>query len=157
MRTKNALPAAENAASPTVIGKGIKLEAAKLSGTESVIIDGIYLGDVDLDGFLKIGETGSVIGNIKAKQIEIAGKVKGVVVCDGTVHLTASAYVEGGIATQSLKTDEGARINGQCRMVNDQTETLTLELLETEGKLNFNFSELSDAFIPDKGLPISPF
>ncbi|MDR0293714.1 MAG: polymer-forming cytoskeletal protein [Oscillospiraceae bacterium] len=140
-------------ASTTVIGKGIKLEAAKFTGSDTVIINGTYLGDIDLDGFLKIGETGSVIGNIRAKQIEIAGKTKGVVICDATVYLTATAYVEGGIATQILKTDEGARINGQCRMVNDQTETMSLELSEIEGKLNFDFSTLGDALIPDKGLP----
>ncbi|MDR1668740.1 MAG: polymer-forming cytoskeletal protein [Oscillospiraceae bacterium] len=143
----------EPSSSPTVIGKGIKLESAKLSGTETVVIDGTYLGDVDLSGFLKVGETGSVIGNIKAKRIEVCGKVKGIVVCDGLVHLTSSAYVEGGIAAQTLKTDEGARINGQFRMVDEHSEAATIELLEAEGKLHFDFSQLGDAMIPEKGLP----
>ncbi|MDR1693453.1 MAG: polymer-forming cytoskeletal protein [Oscillospiraceae bacterium] len=153
MKGKNLLSPVPDSSSATVIGRGIKLESAKLSGTESVIIDGTYLGDIDLGGFLKVGETGSVIGNIKAKRMEICGKVKGVILCDGLVHLTSSAYVEGGIAAQTLKTDEGARINGQCRMVDEQTEAVTMELLETEGKLHFDFSQLSDAMIPDKGFP----
>ena len=143
-------------ASTTVVGQGIKLESAKLTGTETVIVNGTYLGDIDLDGFLMVGETGSVIGNVRAKQIEIAGKVKGVVICDATVHLTPTAYVEGGIVTQILKTDEGARINGQCRMMNDQAETIALELSEKEGKLNFDFSKMGDSLIPDKGVPVIP-
>ncbi len=154
MKIKNASKTTvEPDPSTTIIGRGIKMESTKLSGSEPVVIDGTYLGDIDLDSFLKVGETGSVIGNIKAKRIEICGKVKGVIVCDALVHLTSTAYVEGGIASQALKTDEGARINGQCRMVNEQTEAVTMELLETEGKLNFDFTKLGDAMIPEKGLP----
>jgi cytoskeletal protein CcmA (bactofilin family) len=130
------------------------MESAKLTGTETVVINGTFLGDIDLDGFLMVGAGGSVIGNVRAKQIEVSGKVKGVVVCDATIHLTSTAYVEGGIATQVLKTDEGARINGQCRMTNDQTDNIALELTEKEGKLNFDFSKLGDTMIPEKGLPV---
>ena len=153
IRKKTELTAAADSA-PTVIGKGVKLESAKLSGTEPVVINGTYLGDVDLDGFLTVGESGSVIGNVRARHIEIAGKVRGVIVCSGTVRLTSSAYVEGGIATQILKTDEGAQMNGQCRMMNEQTENIALELSDIEGKLNFDFSQLGDALIPDTGIPV---
>ncbi|MCL2080714.1 MAG: polymer-forming cytoskeletal protein [Oscillospiraceae bacterium] len=133
----------------------MKLESANLTGSETVIIRGTYLGDINLDGLLVIDETGSVIGNIRANKIEISGKVKGIVCCDATIHLTSTAYVEGGIATQTLKTDEGARINGQCRMTDDQTENIALELFEKEGKLNFDFSKLNDVIIPDSGIPIT--
>ena len=142
--------------SATVIGKGVKLEAAKLTGSETVTINGTYLGDVDLDGLLTVGETGSVIGNIRAKQIEVAGKVRGVIVCNATVRLLSTAYVEGGIATQTLKTEEGARINGQCRMMDEHAENIALELSDIEGKLNFDFSKIGDLLIPESGPLVVP-
>ncbi|MDR0248257.1 MAG: polymer-forming cytoskeletal protein [Oscillospiraceae bacterium] len=142
--------------SATVIGQGIKLELAKLSGSETVIINGTCLGDIDLNGSLVVGETGSIIGNIRARGIEIAGKVKGGLLCDGTIYLAATAYVEGAIATNALKTEEGARINGQCRMSDEKSERMSLELYEKEGKLEFDFAELADAVIPDTGLPAVP-
>jgi cytoskeletal protein CcmA (bactofilin family) len=155
MRKKLEIMPAANM-STTVIGKGIKLESTKLTGSEAVVINGVFLGDIDLDGFLTIGESGSVIGNVRARQIEIAGKVKGVVFCDAMIHLTSTSYVEGGIAARTLKTDEGARINGQCRMVDEQTENITLELFEIEGKLNFDFSKMGEALIPETGIPVVP-
>ena len=144
----------ENRATETIIGQGIRLESTKLTGAESVVINGTFLGDIDLDGFLSVGETGSVIGSIRAKHIDIAGKVRGAIFCDNTVHLKATAFVDGGIATQILRTDEGARLNGQCRMMSEQDEKIALELFEKEGKLNFDFAKLGDTLIPETGLPV---
>ncbi|MCL1819575.1 MAG: polymer-forming cytoskeletal protein [Oscillospiraceae bacterium] len=143
----------EQRVASTYIGRGNRLEGAKLSGSDPIVIDGTYLGDIDLDNTLTVGESGSVIGNVRAKQIIISGKVKGVVFCDGTLHLTSSSYVEGAIASQTIKMDEGARINGQCRMTDEQIENATLELFEIEGKLNFDFKKLGDTYIPESGLP----
>jgi cytoskeletal protein CcmA (bactofilin family) len=137
----------------TIIGKDVRLEGANLTGSEFVVVNGTYLGDVDLNGSLLVGETGRVIGNIRAKRIEIAGKVRGVIACDALVYLKPTAYVEGSIEAQVLKMDEGARINGRCQMTNGATEEVSLELQELEGKLAFDFSKLGDALIPDKGIP----
>jgi cytoskeletal protein CcmA (bactofilin family) len=139
--------------STTIIGQGIKLELVKLSGSETVVINGALLGDIDLDAALIIGETGSVVGNIRARNVEISGKVKGSILCERTAYLTSTAYLRGVISTKALKTDEGARINGQCRMEDERAEQIAIELYEQEGKLEFDFSQLSEAIIPEKGIP----
>jgi cytoskeletal protein CcmA (bactofilin family) len=138
----------------TIIGQGLKLESANLTGAENVVINGVYLGDVDLDGTLSVGATGKVIGNLRAKRIEVAGQVRGVLHCDATIYLASTAYVEGSIETQVLKMDEGARINGKCQMANGMTEDISLELSDIEGKPRYDFSSMGDAFIPDDGSPI---
>ncbi|MCL1806555.1 MAG: polymer-forming cytoskeletal protein [Oscillospiraceae bacterium] len=138
----------------TVIGEGVRLESANLTGSENVVIYGAFVGDIDLDGILSVGESGRVIGNIRAKRIEISGRVKGIVSCDATVYLTPTAYVEGNIETQILKMDEGARINGRCQMADGQTDNISLELSELEGKLRFDFSKMGDTLIPENGPPI---
>ena len=81
----------------TVIGKGITLESALLTGKESVRIDGVFYGDVDLDGSLILGETGTIEGNVHAKYIIAAGLVKGNVECDTVLHVSPTARIYGDI------------------------------------------------------------
>ncbi|MCL2016807.1 MAG: polymer-forming cytoskeletal protein [Defluviitaleaceae bacterium] len=100
----------------TVIGKGITLEAAVLTGKESVRIDGVFLGDVKLDGSLILGETGSIEGTIKAKYIILAGLVRGNIECDGTLHVSSTARINGDIKTNSIIVDEGGQLNGRYQV-----------------------------------------
>ena len=99
----------------TVIGKGITLESALLTGKESVRIDGIFLGDVDLDGSLILGETGSIEGAVRAKYIILAGLVRGNIESE-TLHVSPTARINGDITTQSIIVDEGGQLNGRYQV-----------------------------------------
>ena len=96
----------------TILGQGVVLEAARLSGNESVRIDGEYRGNIDIEGSLVLGETGSVVGDIIAKYIVIAGNVNGNIHCDTMLHFAPTARVTGDIEAQSLIVDEGSQISG---------------------------------------------
>jgi len=100
----------------TVIGKGITLETALLTGKESVRIDGVFVGDVDLDGSLILGETGTIEGRVRAKYIILAGLVRGNVECDGVLHVSSTARVNGDIRTASIIVDEGGQLNGRYQV-----------------------------------------
>ena len=104
----------------TVIGKGITIEAASLTGRESVRIDGTFRGNVDIGGSLILGDTGNIEGHIHAKYIILAGKVVGDIQCDSTLHVASSANVSGNIASQSLIVDEGGQLNGQYKIGGEQ-------------------------------------
>ena len=110
-------PVSEIKKSSTVISRGIKLEAAKLTGSESVEIDGEFIGDIEIDNLLTIGKTGSIVGNINIKNIEIEGTVNGNIYCRGIVRIKAAALINGNIETQSLIIDDGAQFNGKCQMI----------------------------------------
>ena len=97
----------------TIVGRGAVLEAARLSGNESVRIDGIFRGNIDLDGSLVLGDAGSVTGDITAKYIVIAGRVNGNIHCESMLHFASTARVTGDIEAQSLIVDEGSQISGQ--------------------------------------------
>ena len=99
----------------TVIGKGITLESALLTGKESVRIDGVFLGDVDLDGSLILGETGSIEGAVRAKYIILAGIVRGNIESE-TLHVSPTARINGDITTQSIIVDEGGQLNGRYQV-----------------------------------------
>ena len=100
----------------TVIGEGIRIDASRLSGLGSLRIDGEFSGEIDIDGELILGESGRIIGNIKARQALLAGKVEGNVTCRASVHVTHSASLLGNVIATALIVDEGAVFNGNCQM-----------------------------------------
>jgi cytoskeletal protein CcmA (bactofilin family) len=74
-----------------------------------------------------VGRDGTVIGNITARTIVIEGRVKGDLRASESIHLNASAQVEGDLHTPSLQLSEGARYQGTIDM---QPKPLLLPALE---------------------------
>ena len=97
----------------TIIGKDVTLRG-KMSGQDSVRVDGRLIGDVQLDGYLHIGKTGYVEGELHCSYALISGQVVGNIVCRATTQLTASAVVNGNITTESIVVDDGAVLRGIC-------------------------------------------
>ena len=110
----------------TFIDQGITLRADCLSGSESVRIDGTFTGNIDLDGYLQIGETGRIEGNLQVSYALIAGEVSGDILCRATVHLSSTAKVIGNIITGRIIIDEGAVFYGQCRTRDEETEIVVV-------------------------------
>ena len=110
-------------ATNTFIDQGITIEGKKLSGTESVRIDGHFIGDVDLDGYLQVGETGVIEGDIKVSYALIAGTIYGNIVCRATVQLASTAKIRGDILCNNMIIDEGAVFYGYCQMQNIDSNT----------------------------------
>jgi cytoskeletal protein CcmA (bactofilin family) len=98
----------------TVIGKGFTIHAARFTcaESESMRIDGIVKGDVEIDGLVNVSETGRVDGNINAGSARVAGRIFGNIQCRNTVHLGNTADVTGDVVTTSLIVDEGAIFSG---------------------------------------------
>lgn len=105
----------------TVIGEGMTVEAARLSGVGSLRIDGDYSGIIDIDGELVLGETGRIDGDIRARRILLAGKVQGNIDCMTLLHVTHTASLVGNVVASSFMVDEGAVFNGQCQMNNNSS------------------------------------
>lgn len=103
----------------TFIDKGITLRAKKLRGTESVRIDGTYVGDIDLDGYLQVGETGFVEGDLQVSYALIAGEVTGDILCRTTLHLASTAKIHGNISAGRVIIDEGTVFYGNCKTRDD--------------------------------------
>ncbi|MCL2215486.1 MAG: polymer-forming cytoskeletal protein [Defluviitaleaceae bacterium] len=110
---KSNAPTASLDAPNTVIGKGMYLEAARLSGNESVRIDGIYKGQIDIDGSLVLGDSGSVAGDVRANYFLVAGEVTGNINCSSQLHFASTAKIFGDVQASSLIVDEGAQVSGK--------------------------------------------
>ena len=97
-------------------------------------------GAIDIAGLIKgavytndlvVKESGSIMGPVESDRIEIYGHLEGKVVAK-TIVIGSTAVVKGDILfSESLKTEEGADINGYLK----KTESTSLEAAQDEFKL----------------------
>ena len=115
-------------------GRSLISETFSLEGTlrtsGAIDIAGLIKGAVFTND-LVIKETGSIVGPVETDKIEIYGHLEGKVVAK-TIVIGNSAVVKGDILfSETLKTEEGADINGYIK----KTESTSLEAAQDEFKL----------------------
>ena len=99
------------------VGETMQLEG-DLRSSGAIDIAGLINGNVFISEIV-IMETGSVIGLVEATTIEINGHVKGKISAD-TVIIGKNAVIKGDILFKNtLKTEEGADIDGYIKRVNN--------------------------------------
>ena len=99
------------------VGETLQLEG-DLRSSGSVDVAGLINGNVFVSE-MTITETGSIRGMTEATKIEINGHVEGKITAD-TVIVGKSAVIKGDIFFKStLKTEEGADIDGYIKRVNN--------------------------------------
>lgn len=111
------------------VGETMQLEG-DLRSSGSIDISGLINGNVFVSE-IAIAETGSVRGLVEASKIEISGHVEGKISAD-TVIVGKSAVIKGDIFFKNtLKTEEGADIDGYIKRVNtgkaNTEEDITIE------------------------------
>ena len=113
----------------SLIGETMQLEG-DLRTSGSIDISGLVNGNIFVSE-MNISETGSIRGSIEASSIEINGHVEGKISAD-TVIIGRTAVVKGDIFFKSsLKTEEGADIDGYIKRANngksDTEEDIAIE------------------------------
>ncbi len=101
----------------TVIGKETIIETGNIKSKSSVQINGVLNGNVEIEASLVIGQGGKVIGNAKASFILVAGAIEGNIIALEQLHVTKSAVIDGDIECGSIVIDDGAVLNGNCKMI----------------------------------------
>lgn len=96
-------------------------EATEFKGTlkdkGNIRIDGKFEGEIQVEGNVIVGKDAFIKANIRAKSINISGKVVGNIDCQEKVELFSSGSLEGKVKTSDLTIAEGAFFNGECRMI----------------------------------------
>ena len=99
------------------VGETMQLEG-DLRSSGSIDIAGLINGNVFVSQ-LTVAETGSIRGSIEAAVIEINGHIEGKISAD-TVVVGKTAVIKGDIFfKQTLKTEEGADIDGYIKRLNN--------------------------------------
>jgi len=119
----------------TVIGEGMSIEAIRMTGPESVRIDGTYKGNLELDGSLVLGDSGVIVGNVEASYFLVAGEVTGNVKCHTQLHFASTAKIVGDIEAQSLIVDEGSQVSGRYRVGQPKAPAPTITARGDKAKL----------------------
>ena len=102
---------------PTNIGQNTELKG-DIESSGDLRIDGNFIGSINIIGDLTIGKSGFVSGNIKAKNVDISGKVESIMVVDESTLIKSTAFIDGEIKTNKITVENGAVFNGKCIMLN---------------------------------------
>lgn len=98
-------------------------EGTKFNGTintqNDIRIAGNTDGELISKGKLIVTSSGVVEGEVNAAEADIAGRVDGEIRVTNKLVLRQSAVVDGDIYTKTLIVEEGAEMNGACRMGSD--------------------------------------
>lgn len=105
----------------SVLGTGTNVKG-RLSGSGGIRIEGAFEGDIEVRGLLVIGESGRVTSKlIQANIVVIAGIVKGDIHAE-KVEIRATGRVWGDVETSAFATEEGAFLQGQITMAEDDLD-----------------------------------
>jgi cytoskeletal protein CcmA (bactofilin family) len=99
----------------SVIGRGFTINAALISGSDTLRIDGEVIGSIELDGVLHLSESGYVEGDVRVSSARVAGQINGNISCRSTLHLTPTAIVAGDVSAATAIVDEGAALRSRFR------------------------------------------
>jgi cytoskeletal protein CcmA (bactofilin family) len=102
----------------TVLGSSATLRG-DLKSQGNIRLDGTFEGTLQIDGNVLVGETGKITADINAKNVSIAGAVRGNV-SGKKVQLLRTARVWGDISASSISTEEGAFIEGKITMLSHE-------------------------------------
>ena len=84
--------------------------------TGDIRIDGILVGDIEVNGRLVLGNNGKINGNVIATESEIAGTLTGDIKVSEMLTVKATAKIEGNVAIAKLVVEPGAVFNAKCVM-----------------------------------------
>jgi len=108
----------------TVVGPESEIEGS-LRVKESVRIDGKVKGGITAESVV-VGIHGTVMGDIHANNVSVAGRIKGNVTAANIIELFQTGHVLGDLKTSKIIIAEGATFEGNCHMMKSDTKAVDL-------------------------------
>ena len=99
----------------TIIGPGVKLEG-NFVGEGNIVIKGQVKGSIQTKNDLRVDESATVQSDAKAKNLYLAGEIRGNIHVDEKAVLAGSARLFGDLECKVLAVEEGATFIGKCAM-----------------------------------------
>jgi len=109
-------PTARAAANAAVIGASMKIKG-EIFTREDLVVDGEVEGVLVAQSSLTVGPNGNVRANIKAREVVIAGSVKGNVEVTEKIAIRDKGSLIGDIRTAGISIDDGAYFKGSIDIV----------------------------------------
>lgn len=99
----------------SVLPEGVQL-TGQIRGSGDLVVRGVLIGNVDLDGLLTIEAGGLLRGEVRARSMIVRGLVEGPVVTLELLRLESGARVVGDVQADRVSAASGAVIRGRVRM-----------------------------------------
>jgi cytoskeletal protein CcmA (bactofilin family) len=99
----------------SIIGGGTTI-TGNIDSTGDVRVDGKINGNVKAKGKILIGPDGIVEGDIAGEQIDILGKITGVISANDLLQLRGKAIINGDVYAGKLQVEPTVTFNGKCHM-----------------------------------------
>jgi cytoskeletal protein CcmA (bactofilin family) len=114
---------------------GIEFDGKMTVSSGMVRINTHLKGEVECAGVVVLADQGEVEGEIRARFISIAGKVKGTIRASEKIEIKANGIVLGDIHTSSLVIEPGGYFDGQCHMPVPESANISEETQEAKQKV----------------------
>jgi cytoskeletal protein CcmA (bactofilin family) len=98
-----------------VLGRTVRVQG-DLKADGAFRIDGTIVGSVESAAAVIVGESGCVQGDVRGRDVVVAGQVQGNVTATGHLDIVASGRIEGDIDAQSVRIETGGVFRGTSRM-----------------------------------------
>ncbi len=137
MRKKNKILSEEMSEIPTIIGTNTTFHG-KISGNESVCIDGAFEGEIDTQGNVYINKNAQVKAQIVAFYVVVHGSVHGDIWAQERLDVGETGKIRGNIKTKQFIVASGGLLNGNCTMdenVETKRKNESFDHLLEEGKV----------------------
>jgi cytoskeletal protein CcmA (bactofilin family) len=103
------------AMSQTVIGPSTRIAGA-LAGQDDLVVEGTVDGPIFGEASVTIKVGARVNGEVRGRDVTVAGELSHAVFATGVVRLMATAKLTGDIEAPRISIDEGATFEGRVRM-----------------------------------------
>ena len=125
----------------TLIGEGSTING-DIVANNSLLINGLVTGNVTTESTIRVGTTGVIKGNVKAKSAIIGGVIEGDLDTKENTILGSRSRLLGDLRTTKLKIEEGATFEGRCVMLKEDSidESTEKSGTEQENERKFNLS-----------------
>jgi cytoskeletal protein CcmA (bactofilin family) len=108
---------AQKSPSLNMISEGTTIKGT-IKSQNDLRIAGRLEGEAICKGKVIISSSAHIDGNIASVDADVAGKIEGTIKVSNKLSLRQTAIVGGDIYTKVLIVEEGAQLNGNCRMGN---------------------------------------
>ena len=111
----------------SILGPEVEIKGdVKVTG--DLLIYGQVNGNIISKGSINSAKGSLIRGNISAKNATISGTVEGDLNVESKVILGTNSYLTGNLKASIITIEEGARFDGMCSMVKEETATSAAKL-----------------------------
>ncbi|MDC7126882.1 MAG: polymer-forming cytoskeletal protein, partial [Spirochaetales bacterium] len=82
-------------------------------------IRGSFKGEIDSDGVLFVDKEAEVLGDVKAKEVIVSGKLTGDINASERIELLSGGEVKGDLNASRVRIAESVDFVGACKMIKD--------------------------------------